>query len=198
MASRGERRCDGVRDADAGSPPARGNPAADRVSDRPCRFSTTEPMSKPLRSSRKRSRPCREHRGAPQLSRLMRGGSNLSSANQGVDLGVFRKSAELLLGEFELSVDGDLENTSHPFDELYLLSTAFHEPRPRTEGPWFIVSGHAIFDSDLHSRHHRGEGNSLTLSRPVARRHCRLRSRSGVPTRLPGSELYVSSMIAFY
>jgi len=97
-------------------------------------------------------------------------GSNLSSANQGVDLGVFRKSAELLLGEFELSVDGDLENTSHPFDELHLLSTAFHEPRPRTEGPWFIVSRHAIFDSDFHSRHLRGEGNvsSYHLPAPIA------------------------------
>ncbi len=53
------------------------------------------------------------------------GGSNLSSANQGVDLGVFGKPAELLLGEFELSVDGDFENTGDPFDELYLLRTTF-------------------------------------------------------------------------
>jgi hypothetical protein len=198
MASRGERRRDGVGDADAGSPPTRDDPAVDRVSDRPCRFSTMEPMSKPLRSSGEAIAPLPGASGRAATKPPYEGGPNLSSANQGVDLGVFRKSAELLLGEFELSVDGDLENTSDSFDELHLLRTAFHKPRPRTEGPWFIVSRHAIFDSDLHSRHHRGEGNSLTLSRPVARRHCRLRSRSGVPTRLPGSELYVSSMIAFY
>jgi len=98
------------------------------------------------------------------------GGANLLSANQGVDLGVFRKPAELLFGEFELSVDGDFENPSDSFDELHLLRTAFDEPRPRTEGPWFIVSRHAIFDSDLHSRHLRGEGNvsSYHLPAPIA------------------------------
>ena len=99
------------------------------------------------------------------------GGLNLSSANQGVDLGVFRKPAELLLGEFELSVDGDFENPRDSFDELHLLRTAFDEPRPRTEGPWFIVSGHAIFDSDLHSRHLRGERNGLILPPRGAYRH---------------------------
>ena len=98
------------------------------------------------------------------------GGANLLSANQGVDLGVFRKPAELLFGEFELSVDGDFENPSDSFDELHLLRTAFDEPRPRTEGPWFIVSRHAIFDSDFHSRHLRGEGNvsSYHLPAPIA------------------------------
>ena len=142
-----------------------------------------EPMSKPLRRSWKRSRPCRQHRGAPQLKPPYEGGSNLSSANQGVDLGVFRKPAELLFGEFELSVDGDFENPSDSFDELHLLRTAFDEPRPRTEGPWFIVSRHAVFDSDLHSRHLQGEGNGLILSPPGAYRHCRSRSRN--PLRLP-------------
>ena len=111
------------------------------------------------------------------------GGANLLSANQGVDLGVFRKPAELLFGEFELSVDGDFENPRDSFDEPHLLRTAFDEPRPRTEGPWFIVSRHAIFDSDLHSRHLRGEGNDLILSPPGAYRHCRSRSQN--PLRLP-------------
>jgi len=39
-----------------------------------------------VKEVRKRSRPCREHRGARNLNRLNEGGSNLSSANQGVDL----------------------------------------------------------------------------------------------------------------
>ena len=82
-----------------------------------------------------------------------RRGSISLSANHGVDLGVFRKPAELFLGELELSVDGDLEDTGDPFDQLDLLRTAFQKPRPRTEGPGFIVSRHAIFDSDLHRRH---------------------------------------------
>jgi hypothetical protein len=80
-------------------------------------------------------------------------GSNRSSAGQGVDLGIFRKPTELFLGEFELSVDGDLENTGDSFDELNLLRTALDKPCPRTEGSWFIVSRHAIFDSDLHRCH---------------------------------------------
>ena len=81
------------------------------------------------------------------------GGSFNSSANQGVYLSVFRKPAELFLGEFELSVDGDFEDTRDPFDELDLFRAPFHKSCPRTEGPWFIVSRHAIFDSDLHGCH---------------------------------------------
>jgi hypothetical protein len=76
-----------------------------------------------------------------------------SAANQGVDLGVFRKPAELFFREGKPTIDGDFKNTGDPFDELDLFGTAFHEPCPRTEGPWFIVSGHAVFDSDLHCRH---------------------------------------------
>jgi hypothetical protein len=75
------------------------------------------------------------------------------AADQGVDLGVFRKSAELFLGEGEPAIDGDLEHTGHSFDELDLVCAPLQQACPRTEGPWFIVSGHAIFDSDLHRRH---------------------------------------------
>ena len=78
-----------------------------------------------------------------------------SAANQGVYLGVFRKPAELFFGEGEPSVDGDLENTGDAFNELDLFGTSFQEPRPRTEGPRFIVSGHTVFDSDLHCLHLR-------------------------------------------
>ena len=104
-----------------------------------------EPLSKPLRDSRKGPRPDPEDQDAPEIYR--------SGAKQGIDLGVFRKTAELLLRESEPPIDGDLENTGNPFDELDLLGTPFQKPCPRTEGPWFIVSGHAIFDSDLHCRH---------------------------------------------
>jgi hypothetical protein len=76
-----------------------------------------------------------------------------SAANQGVDLGVFRKPSKLFFGENEPTIDGDFENTGDPFDELDFFGTSFHEPCPRTEGPWFIVSGHAVFDSDLHYRY---------------------------------------------
>src|SRR5215467_15349322 len=72
------------------------------------------------------------------------------SARQSIDLGVFRKPAELLLGEDQPSVDGDLEDAGNPFDEFDLFCAAFHEPGLRTEGPRFIVSGHAVFDPDLH------------------------------------------------
>jgi hypothetical protein len=71
-------------------------------------------------------------------------------ASQSIDLSVFGKPAELLLGEDEPPVDGDLEDAGNPFDELDLFCAAFHEPGLRTEGPRFIVSGHAVFDPDLH------------------------------------------------
>lgn len=47
------------------------------------------------------------------------------AAYQGVDLGVFRKPAELFFGEGEAPIDGDLEDTCNPFDELDLLRTTF-------------------------------------------------------------------------
>jgi len=75
------------------------------------------------------------------------------AADQGVDLGVFRKPAELFLGESEPPIDGDLEHTGDSLDELDLFRASFQKPCPRTEGPWFIVSGHAVFDSDLHCQH---------------------------------------------
>ena len=71
-------------------------------------------------------------------------------AHQGIDLSIFRKSAELFLGESEPTVYGDLEYTGDPFDELDLLRAAFHEPGLRTEGPRFIVSRHAVFYPDFH------------------------------------------------
>ena len=76
-----------------------------------------------------------------------------SAAKHGVNLGVFRKPAELFSREIKLPIDGDFENAANAFDEIDLLRTAFQKPCPRTEGPWFIVSAHAIFNSDFHRRH---------------------------------------------
>ena len=104
-----------------------------------------EPLSKPLRGCRKIRVPIREGQDALKMYR--------SAAKHGVDLGVFRKPAELFFGESEPTIDGDFENTGDPFDELDFFGTPLQEPCPRTEGPWFIVSGHAVFDSDLHNRH---------------------------------------------
>src|SRR5208282_1677856 len=106
---------------------------------------TIKPLSNPLRGARKEPRPGPEGQDALKMYRL--------AADQGVDLGVFRKPAELFLGESEPPIDGDLENTGNTLDELDFLRTSFHKPRPRTEGPWFIVSGHAVFDFDLHCCH---------------------------------------------
>src|SRR5229473_356291 len=51
-----------------------------------------------------------------------------------------------------MSVDGDLEDTGNPFDELDLGAT-FHQACPRTEGSRLIVSRYAVFDCYLHRRH---------------------------------------------
>ena len=114
--------------------------------DRYQRLLTTEPLSKPLTGLSKREpRPEPTGQDALKICRL--------AADQGVDLGVFRKPAELFLGESEPPIDGDLENASDPLDELDLFRASFQKPCPRTEGPWFIVSRYAVFDSDLHCRH---------------------------------------------
>ena len=109
------------------------------------RLFTTEPLSKPLRGFSKQTRPDRKARDASKTYQL--------AANQGVDLGVFRKPAELFLGKGEPSVDGDLKHTGDSLDELDFVCASLQQPCPRTEGPWFVVSGHAIFDSNLHRRH---------------------------------------------
>src|SRR5215469_7448447 len=49
------------------------------------------------------------------------------SARQSIDLGVFGKPAELLLGEDQPPVDGDLENACNPFDALDLFCAASNE-----------------------------------------------------------------------
>ena len=67
-----------------------------------------KPLSNPLRGSGKEPRPDSEGQDAAKIYRL--------AADQSVDFGVFRKPAELFLGESEPAIDGDLENTGNPFD----------------------------------------------------------------------------------
>lgn len=75
----------------------------------------------------------------------------------------------MLFGEGEASVDGDFENTGDSLDKLNLLGAPLQQPRPRTEGSGFIVSGHAVFDSDLHVATYRQD--QLNLTRLPRRRH---------------------------
>jgi hypothetical protein len=70
-----------------------------------------------VKGCRKRPRPDPEGQDALKILRL--------AANQGVDLGVFRKPAELFFGKDELPIDGDFENTGDPFDELDLFRASF-------------------------------------------------------------------------
>jgi hypothetical protein len=74
-------------------------------------------LSKPLRALRKGTRPDSEGQDALKTYR--------SAAKHGVDLGVFRKPAELFFGESEPTIDGDFENTGDPLDELDLFGTSF-------------------------------------------------------------------------
>ena len=98
-----------------------------------------------LAGSGKKTRPDPEGQDALRMYR--------STSDQRVDLGVFWKPAKLFFREDEFPVDGDFENAGHPFDELGLFRASFHQSCPRTEGSWFVVSGHAVFDSYLHCRH---------------------------------------------
>jgi hypothetical protein len=92
------------------------------------------------------------------------------SAAERVDLGIFREPPELLFRKGELAVDGDLEHTARPFDELDLGTVLFFESRPRTEGSGQVVSRHAVFDPDLHRRYLRKIG--LDHTTPADRRQC--------------------------
>src|SRR5215469_98431 len=147
------------------------------------------------------SRVCQQcgcHPHANRPGTLITSAAGLS-AHQSIDLAVFGKPAELFLGEDEPAVDGDLEYAGNPFDELDLLCAAFHEPGLRTEGPRFIVSGHAVFDPDLHCCHpFNGERRQLSIAArsrppsicaipwalPIARFPSRVETWSSAQTRL--------------
>jgi hypothetical protein len=56
----------------------------------------------------------------------------------------------LLFREKQPAVDGDLEYPSHPRHQFDVGAVKLNQPRPRTEGPRFIVSRLAPLDSYLH------------------------------------------------
>jgi molybdate transport system permease protein len=76
-----------------------------------------------------------------------------SSAAQRFHLRIARKAAESLLRKGELAVHRDLEDAVVAFDETDFGAVLFHQLIPRTEGPRFVASPHAVFDRDLHRRH---------------------------------------------
>src|SRR5712671_911963 len=67
-----------------------------------------------------------------------------------INLLVGRKPAELLLGEFQLAVDCDLERAAARPHIGDLGAGHLCEPRSRTESTRLIVSNDAVFDDDLH------------------------------------------------
>ena len=73
-----------------------------------------------------------------------------SAAAGGLDLGVARKPAERLFRKGEPAIDRDLENAATALDQFDLGAVSLDQNIPRTEGSRFVVSGHAVFDPDLH------------------------------------------------
>src|SRR5262249_40365618 len=69
---------------------------------------------------------------------------------QRVDLLVGRETALLLLGEFQLAVDRNLEHAAARPHIGDLGAGNICEPRSHTESARLIVSGYAVFDDDLH------------------------------------------------
>ena len=82
----------------------------------------------------------------PQLRRRRPPGA------QRIDFLVGGKPPGLLFREQQPAVDGDLEHPGHPGHQLDIGTVKLNQPRPRTEGPRFIVSRLAPLDRDLHSR----------------------------------------------
>jgi hypothetical protein len=77
-------------------------------------------------------------------------GNKGSAAAGGLDLGVARKPAERLFRKGKPAIDRDLENAAAALDQFDLGAVSLDQDVPRTEGARFVVSGHAVFDPDLH------------------------------------------------
>ena len=79
--------------------------------------------------------------------------SRTLTEHQCVDLLVGRKPPQDLFGEFQVTIDFDLEHTARSGHEFDVVSAKRNQSVPRTESLRFIISLHAIFDTDLHSQH---------------------------------------------
>ena len=87
---------------------------------------------------------CRETLSQPPSGRSGR------ALAQRIDFLVGGKPPGLLFRKKQPTVDGDLEYPSHPRHQLDFGAVKLNQPRPRTEGPRFIVSRLAPLDSYLH------------------------------------------------
>ncbi len=72
------------------------------------------------------------------------------AAAERVDFGVLGKPPKLLFGKGELAVDRNFEDAARTLNEFDLGAVFLFQSCLRTEGSWKVVSGNAVFDSDLH------------------------------------------------
>ena len=101
----------------------------------------------------RRGRDCRKPANCPSPSRALSQPPSRRSGRAGaqrIDFLVGGKPPGLLFREKQPTIDGDLEYPSHPRHQFDFGAVKLNQPRPRTEGPRFIVSRLAPLDSYLH------------------------------------------------
>jgi hypothetical protein len=90
---------------------------------------------------------CAQARSNLLPARLRRAGGTY-----GIDFLVGRKPPEGFFREHQAAVDGNLERPANSRHQLDFGAVSLNQPRPRTEGPRFIVSRLAPLDPDFHLR----------------------------------------------
>jgi hypothetical protein len=95
-------------------------------------------------------KPARLHRPRREAFSQPPSGRSGRTLAQRIDFLVGGKPPGLLFREKQPAVDGDLEYPSHPRHQFDFGAVKLNQPRPRTEGPRFIVSRLAPLDSYLH------------------------------------------------
>jgi hypothetical protein len=73
-----------------------------------------------------------------------------SSPHERVDFLVGRETAELLLGELQLTIDCNVEHAPAGADKFDINIGQFAQSFPRTEGFRLVASTAAVVDDDLH------------------------------------------------
>jgi hypothetical protein len=75
-------------------------------------------------------------------------------------------SPQTLLGEDEVTINGDLEKASGSFDQLHLgIRVVLFDFGRQTGSPRFVVSDYAVLDGNLHLNLVRSEFHPQRLSR---------------------------------
>lgn len=105
--------------------------------------------ARPSRDGLQPRPPTRDRRGCREPAQS---GQSGGAGAQRIDFLVGGKPPGLFFREQQPTVDGDLEYSSHPRHQLDFGAVKLDQPRPRTEGPRFIVSRFAPLDSHLHRR----------------------------------------------